>query len=155
MTDKEVQNHLAKLLNKKKISLDKFNKYQYEFIFDDLIIQKGIANFQIDYYNGKLYKFKLSIEPIVLYKASIPISNLQLKLIMIYGAKYGFSTVERQSDYSDVNDHLWIDGNRMIRIYSAFDEAIIIYTDLIAEREKRDEVNEENFEKTNSIIHDI
>ncbi len=153
MSKSEFNSQLKKLLKEDKIYFNEANNYEYEFSFgDDELSIKGLATFGAEYFNDKLYKFSISVKPDGL------ISNpelIQLRLVLMYGSKYGHSYLKMKSLINDNDNYIWIDGNRMIELIEGFDDARIFYTDLIAEREKKEFENKKSIEKIKTIKEDI
>ena len=153
MTENEFLSHLKKLKRENKLNLNALNNYEYEFDFgENSIPSKGRATFGVDYFNNKLFKFTIFVTSDDL------ISNaelIQLKLVNIYGSKYGHSYYKQKSILDDSDTYIWIDGNRKITLLVGIDEARIFYIDLIAEKAKEKQDDKETIEKRETIISDI
>ena len=144
MGGEEVHNYFKDLVSQGKLQLipheyisDKGKIYIYKFEFgdEDFPLKNVIGTFKTYYINDKLYKLRISVE-------SEKDSSLQLlksKLKEVYVSKYGQNYIVRENIYNNSEVYEWIKGNTMIEISEGLDNNIlIIYTDLIASRERKE-----------------
>jgi len=145
MSEEQVQDKFKELVKYGKISVNDINEYQYDFSFD--YPKKATANFNIEYFNGKLYQMRLKV-------SSDELMNSQTSLLFIrrkslFRHKSGIETIKTEpllSKEKGIFDYYWINGNRKIRISDyLFSEVVIEYSNIQAEREfkKKEEKTKE------------
>ena len=152
MDRNEVSEQLGKLVNENRLTI---NRPNYEYFFDfgeSKIPRKAKANFNIEYFDDKLYRLILFVTSDELISAP---GIIQLHLASIFSEKYGYNYLRRPSIIDDRDAFVWIHGNRKIEIIAGFDDARVFYTDLIAlkEKEKHDELK--SAESKEKILSDI
>ncbi|WP_368124794.1 hypothetical protein [Bacteroides cellulosilyticus] len=88
MTQKEVDDHLRKMQDNRKLKTDGFGRYQYVFFLNENTTLT--SSLSADFYNDKLYKFMLNIDGYYLGNNLIPFDGQHLsnKAKSLFVAKY-------------------------------------------------------------------
>lgn len=88
MTQKEVDDHLRKMQDNRKLKTDGFGRYQYVFFLNENTTLT--SSLSADFYNDKLYKFMLNIDGYYLGNNLIPFDGQHLsnKVKSLFVAKY-------------------------------------------------------------------
>jgi hypothetical protein len=105
------------------------------------------AVFSPEFYNDKLYKLTVSVKSL----KNRPPKLIQLRLVILFVEKYGSSDHKEKSILGDYDNYYWVDGNRQIEITLNIDDALIYYTDLIAEKDIKQEKELDVKETTSDI----
>jgi hypothetical protein len=148
MGGEEVRNYFKDLVSKGKLMLlpheylsDKGKIYIYTFDFgdEDTTLQNVMGTFKAYYLADKLYKLRISVES----ENEDHIQNVKSKLKEEYILKYGENYITRESIYNNTEVYVWVDGNTMIEISRGLsNNVLIIYTDLVATREHKENPRE-------------
>lgn len=143
MGGEEVHNYFKDLVSKGKLQLvpheyisDKGQIYIYKFEFDDknFSLKNVVGTFKTFYIDDKLYKLRISVES----EQDTSLQLLKSKLKEVYISKYGQNYIVRENIYNNSDGYEWVVGNTMIEISEGLSNNIlIIYTDLVASREKK------------------
>jgi hypothetical protein len=122
----------------------KWSGYTYYFKFDeeyDFNFNTGVANLEFEYYDNKLYKLILSVEPRKDYMANTQTDAnlLYYNLTKLFNKKFGYHHMEKkQTRFPEKQDALWnkywVHGNRLISIEINYYSVDVVYTDLLTLR---------------------
>jgi hypothetical protein len=161
-TEKEVNKKLRELVKKDKISIDNIGRYSYEF---NNPIKKGIATFSFDYYQDKLYKLSLTVDPKNRYDMDFSlkedintdVSLVFFKIMELYCEKFGTplrtDNVIFKEEIAYSNLH-WVKGNRLIEI-SVFVDVTIDYIDLNIQSLVENENNKQKIDLKENMKNDL
>lgn len=131
MTTDEVFIHLKKL-EKEKVIYQEGSQYKYNFeLGEKSIYKETLATFGTEFYEGMLFKLVVSVEPSTTYGPHTAML-LTAEIKDIYDAKYGM--YDYSSPFMDFFDFVWIDGNRMIRMFPGLSDCRITYLDIGVEK---------------------
>ncbi|WP_258100813.1 hypothetical protein [Marinoscillum pacificum] len=152
MSEKEFISWTKKLIRDKKLYENENRQVAYKMTLDDNnFLATAEAVFSPEYFEGKLYKLNISVEP----TDHTVIALTQIQLVKIFSDKYGFYDHTENSVIDDSKDYIWIDGNRQIEIIKGFSDARIFYTDLTAERSLNQLKEIEQSEELKTTTNDI
>jgi len=152
MTENQFISWTKKLIKEKKLYQNDRRQVAYKMTLDDNnFLATAQAVFSPEYFDGRLYKLNISIDPI---DHSVP-ELTQLQLVRVYKNRYGFCDHIKNSIFDDSNDYIWIDGNRQIEITKGISDARIFYTDLAAERALNERKEVERSEELKETISNI
>ena len=158
-----IKNKFAILFKEKFISRNN-SGYTYTFVFDEHNFNNGYASFSTKYHNGKLYNFKLTVEPHDIMKdfggtsdtetVQLQTNLLYYSLSKIYSDRYGIP-IHRKNILYDKDNQIWINGNREIEISIASNYVNINYTDLSVLNKLEKDVNESRIIQSTNTKKDI
>jgi hypothetical protein len=153
MTQKEFDKHTAMLAKDKTIYVNTSGYYETELKLDERgDLCDAVATYSGKYFENKLYEMVVSV------KAKQPIFQklIHITAATLFQDKNSGQAYEEKSILDDkVNDYYYFKGNRQIKIIQAFDDTRIIYTDLLAAREREKVERSESqkgYEKTKSKL---
>jgi len=149
MTKNQFSLKTNELLNSKVVYTDKYITY-------DLHIEsyKFKCTYSPEYYNDKLYRFGVSVTSDESYVTPELISTyLRISFMNKYLSD---ADIEKNSILNKkIKDYIWINGNRETKIINGINDARIFYTDLIADKEKKENELKENERKTKETINNL
>lgn len=147
-SENDVNTKFKRLKDNGKITLDYKKRYTYEFVFDEYELNNGYATFSQNYHNNKLYQFRIMVEPYDDMKdlggrgssefLQTKSKGLLYNLAMLYMKKFGVP-IEKRNVLLKTKDHIWINGNREIKISLGSGFVNVIYTDLSSLRHMEEE----------------
>lgn len=155
-SENDVKNKFRQLKDSGRLNLDDKKRYVYKFVFDEYEFTNGSATFSQKYHDGKLYQFRMMVEPHDDMKAlggsgsskfiQMNSEGLLYRLAMLYMEKYGVP-IDMKNVLLNTNDLFWIKGNREIEISLGNGFVNVFYTDLLPlkriEEEKVDKFRNE------------
>jgi hypothetical protein len=129
MSENQFVSWTKKLIQDEKLYQNDSRQVAYKMTLDDNnFLATAEAVFFPEYFEGKLYKLNISVEPT---DHSVP-ALTQIQLVRLFNDKYGFYDHTANSVLQDSKDYIWINGNRRIEIIQGISDARIFYTDLTA-----------------------
>ena len=153
MSEKEFNAHLSKLKRKGKIWINKNNYYEYIFDVNDRYYKwKAEATISAEFYKNKLMQLNLFVTSEDMYSNEL----LKMKLFLLYSEPHdkGRIFIEK-SVLGDSDNYVFIENNKKIEIFDGINDARIFYTDMIAERNKKEEDKQNSIESLKKIQEDL
>ncbi len=152
MTKKEFNSHLNKLERKGKLKVNKKNNYVYIFDVDEGYTKwKAHATLGSEFFDGKLIQLFLLVTSEELLSNEI----LKMQLSMLYMNSFKGRIFSEKPVLGDSDNYIFIDKNKKIKIIEGINEVRIFYTDMIAEKLKKDEDQQNSIESMKKIQEDL